>query len=161
MSGAGGKHRAKHLCRKHDDASYEMQDGDEIVQLVCGEGSHYKVVTETGDEILVRLPARFKKVVWIKRDDYLVVRREANEDNGTGGVSAVVAHRLTLKQFKQLRGVGKIPARFLDNEDSDANSADDAWLQGNPNRPPAFDEDDEEEEEEEGEDEEESAAQAK
>eukprot|EP01061_Rhynchopus_euleeides_P022000 TRINITY_DN3588_c0_g2_i1.p2 TRINITY_DN3588_c0_g2~~TRINITY_DN3588_c0_g2_i1.p2 ORF type:complete len:179 (+),score=80.83 TRINITY_DN3588_c0_g2_i1:113-649(+) len=177
MSGAGRKHRAKHLCQVHNDDTYELQEGEMIVRLLEIRGSHYRVVDENAVEMLVRLPAKFNRVVWIKKDDFIVVIRENDEEDGVCGL---ITHRLSPKQIKQLTRTGNFPEKLLVTdtaaptaaetapqttaapqsvvhpeqgcEEEEEEESDDPWLRGNPNVAPAFDDDEEEDEEcEEGE----------
>ena len=175
MSGAGRKHRAKHLCQMHTDESYDLQDGESIVRLLELRGNHYRVVNGEGAELLVRLPAKFNRVVWMKKDDLIVIAME-NATEGDTGVVGLITHRLSAKQIKRLIKEGDMPESFItiarqieqtpepipqenpnvapENEDGEEESdsdEDDMWTRGNPNVAPTFDdfEEDEESEEEE------------
>ena len=182
MSGAGRKHKAKHLCAMHSDNEYDLQDGELVVRLLELRGNHYRV-SEDGEEqgsFLVRLPAKFNKVIWIKKDDLIVVKKE-NDVEGDTGVCGCVVHRLSAKQIKYLQKLDQIQPNLLaggattaaaaavagaaapaelentgeggeGGYESDEDSGN-PWMQGNPNVAPAFDDDDEEDEEEEEDDE--------
>eukprot|EP01063_Lacrimia_lanifica_P013039 TRINITY_DN196_c0_g2_i1.p5 TRINITY_DN196_c0_g2~~TRINITY_DN196_c0_g2_i1.p5 ORF type:complete len:179 (+),score=75.05 TRINITY_DN196_c0_g2_i1:52-588(+) len=175
MSGAGRKHRAKHLVQAHDEKDYDLEDGEEVMKLLDIRGNHYQVEDVAGKELLVRLPAKFNKVVWIKRGDLVVVSRE-NDDETDTGVVGLINHRLSKKQVKTMVARGAIGSDFAHggagepNEDKDEEASprdeapaaaagegeeeyedsedeDDPWMRGNPNQAPAFDEADDEDEE--------------
>eukprot|EP01064_Diplonema_japonicum_P032492 TRINITY_DN6122_c0_g1_i1.p1 TRINITY_DN6122_c0_g1~~TRINITY_DN6122_c0_g1_i1.p1 ORF type:complete len:186 (+),score=48.77 TRINITY_DN6122_c0_g1_i1:57-560(+) len=163
MSGAGRKHRAKHLCQTHNSDRYTMEEDEFVVRLVDMRGNHYQVEDAEGNLLLVRLPAKFNKVVWIKRGDLIVVAKECDEE---AGVCGVINHRLSEKQVKQFMKEGNLPKRFTENQqqqqsppenekieeeesEEEESQEEDPWLRGNPNVAPTFDDDQDEEEEEE------------
>eukprot|EP01059_Diplonema_ambulator_P030136 TRINITY_DN5049_c0_g1_i1.p1 TRINITY_DN5049_c0_g1~~TRINITY_DN5049_c0_g1_i1.p1 ORF type:complete len:189 (+),score=50.53 TRINITY_DN5049_c0_g1_i1:50-568(+) len=171
MSGAGRRHRAKHLCEAHNSDVYTLSDGEFVVRLLETRGNHYHVADQDGATMFVRLPAKFNKVVWVKRGDLLVVVKENEEEDGVIGA---ITHRLSGKQVKQLVRDGLIPEAFLKEtsqsqieapagdesnpktteieeevEEEEEEEEEDPWLRGNPNVAPRFDTDEEDEEDEE------------
>eukprot|EP01060_Flectonema_neradi_P027991 TRINITY_DN37658_c0_g1_i1.p1 TRINITY_DN37658_c0_g1~~TRINITY_DN37658_c0_g1_i1.p1 ORF type:complete len:198 (+),score=36.85 TRINITY_DN37658_c0_g1_i1:49-594(+) len=144
MSGAGRKHRAKHLCQSHTEDRYELEDGDIVTRMLSARGNHFQVVDLEGNEKLTRLPAKFHKVIWLKRGDIVIVNNEVDDDKG---VTCVVKHRLSAKQTKNLIKAGVIPKSFVDGEgtaqaeaeNDDVSSASDVeWAGGDPNASPTF-----------------------
>eukprot|EP01065_Artemidia_motanka_P044286 TRINITY_DN627_c3_g1_i2.p2 TRINITY_DN627_c3_g1~~TRINITY_DN627_c3_g1_i2.p2 ORF type:complete len:128 (+),score=43.83 TRINITY_DN627_c3_g1_i2:179-562(+) len=118
------------------------------------------------------LPAKFRRVMWIKRGDLLVCSLGGQSDGGKGAKCSIRL-RLTDPQIRSLRARGLFPDALLaeageekggrqqrrdgdgGGSSSDADSDDDVWGGGNPNAAPRFDECDDEEEEEEEEEEDE------
>ena len=74
-----------------------------------------------GKAQLALLPNRFKNVIWVKRNDYLIVKNmggsaeesnsaaAAESEGGGGGVQWEVQHILSKDQIKHLKSTGKWP----------------------------------------------------
>ena len=150
MSGAGRKHRAKHLCQSHSEDRYELEDNDIVTRLLNARGNHFQVVDLQGNERLTRLPAKFHKVIWLKRGDIVIVNTEVEDDKG---VTCVVKHRLSEKQTKNLIKLGVIPKSFVEGQpteikateevkDDVSSASDGEWTGGNKNNGPSFNNED-------------------
>lgn len=123
---AGVKRRSKY--RKNVEASvldelHEPEDGQIIVRVAGSRGSNLlEVVTETGETGLAMLPTKFRKLVWVKRGDHLIVDvadGDFERANGGGGqVRFAVAHVLYRDQVKHLKKIDKWPAAFADKDQS-------------------------------------------
>ncbi|CAD2215496.1 hypothetical protein AGDE_01143 [Angomonas deanei] len=78
MSGAGRKHRAKHLTRQYLDSESWTGVGENEQLAVClgsPSGQHVKVLvlSEPSEEQIVFLPGKFRKVIWLAIKDVIVV----------------------------------------------------------------------------------------
>ena len=86
------------------------------VELVESSGGAGAQVVE-----LALLPNRFRNVIWVKRNDYLIVKNvtggntddssssSAIDGGGSGGVQFEVQHVLSKDQIKHLKSIGKWP----------------------------------------------------
>jgi probable RNA-binding protein EIF1AD len=70
----------------------------------------------SGEEEVCRLPTKFRKLIWIKRGDYLIVSQAQGEfstaSGERGAVRYAIVHVLYPDQVKHLRSVGKWPPEF-------------------------------------------------
>jgi len=119
-----------------------------IVKVVASRGNNlHEVETEHGEKFLASMPTKFRKNVWIKRDNFIIVDPIEEGDK----VKAEIAHILYKEQIKHIQHEGAWPAGFCLNErvsgdsmipddmlppsDTDSESDCPAAVQ-NPNRPP-------------------------
>ncbi|XP_014673870.1 PREDICTED: probable RNA-binding protein EIF1AD [Priapulus caudatus] len=82
-----------------------------IVQVVASKGNNlHEVVTDSGDQFLVTMPSKFRKNVWIKRSDFLLVEPIEEGDK----VKAEIISILYKNQVKYIKEEGKWPPGFSD-----------------------------------------------
>ena len=111
-------------------SSYPEPEADECVAKVKGSrGANVfevdlflgKAETQTGKHLAL-LPKRFKNVIWVKRNDYLIVKRDMTPEDVFGSATAEatssvqqyeVVHVLSKDQIKHLKSVGKWPEEDL------------------------------------------------
>ncbi|CAG2161890.1 unnamed protein product [Oppiella nova] len=80
------------------------QDNQQIVKVIASRGNNlHQVVTPDGDNYLVSMPPKFRKWIWIKRGDYLIVDpiEEGNK------VKAEITNILLKEQIKYIKDEGK------------------------------------------------------
>ncbi|XP_078392902.1 putative RNA-binding protein EIF1AD [Cetorhinus maximus] len=158
------KHVVKEVLGDYEPPSEKQQ----IVRVVGSPGNNlHEVETAQGERFLASMPTKFRKNIWIKRGDFLIVDPIKEGDK----VKAEINSILYKEHIKQLRKEGLWPASFSDpvtestvsnpktdssnrgsEEESEEDSADDSDLFVNTNRRNyeySESEDDEEEEEEE------------
>jgi len=73
-----------------------------------------EVELSDGERILVQVPNRFRKLVWIKRGNFLIINRPNNWDNINYKVRAMVLHVLFPDQIKNIKKEGLWPNEFQD-----------------------------------------------
>ncbi|GBG34477.1 S1-like domain-containing protein C146.08c [Hondaea fermentalgiana] len=117
---SGAKRRTKY--RKHVETDMleglpEPGEGEEIVRVeaLCG-GNMLEVLSPDGEKALCLLPAKFRKLVWIKRGNFLIASK-SDEDYLTatgakGRVKYTVVHILFKDQIKHLRQADLWPVSF-------------------------------------------------
>ncbi len=118
-----------------------------------------------GEKVLVMLPSKFRKLLWIKKKDYLIISTGTNTALNTGKIKGIVEHKLMKNQIRHLQQKEIWPKEFesvdldeegeeneQEEEDVDVEEEDDFEM-SNPNRQ-SHDVDSEEEEEVEEEEEE-------
>lgn len=140
MAGLGRRtHYRKHLT---DSVLYDFPEPEEhqrIAQIVGSRGSNQFDIRvwrgnddknndhATNTTALAILPSKFKKLLWLKRNDYVIVDdaiarspHEEEEDNnrGTGGgIRYCIAHILYKDQIKNLQTKGLWPVQQSTDEE--------------------------------------------
>ncbi|XP_065063148.1 probable RNA-binding protein EIF1AD [Rhopilema esculentum] len=139
--------KRKHVTKEALTEYYVPEGDEEIVKIIAGRGNNlHEVQTANGRKFLVSMPSKFRKNLWVKRGDYVVVNpiKEGNK------VLAEIVYILYAKQIKYLQNEGLWPEQFKEElgeseektraiayEDSSENSDDDdddELLFKNPNR---------------------------
>lgn len=117
---------------------YPLPDGKrEVVKVVASRGNNlHEVSNAKGEKFLVSMPSKFRKHVWIKRGDFILVEPIDEGDK----VKAEISHILFKDQVKHIQDnnlwpeefceesapvdKGGIPADFLPPSDSDEEGDD-------------------------------------
>jgi probable RNA-binding protein EIF1AD len=106
------------------------------VRIVASKGNNLHEVesaNESEDNFLVSMPPKFRKNVWIKRGDFVLVEPIEEGDK----VKAEIIRMLTTEHQKEFNKHFVWPKRFTkkrDHESGDDQSSDDDDLPQNPNR---------------------------
>ena len=84
-----------------------------FVQRASG-ANLFEVRTEAGAEGVALLPTKFRKLVWLKRGDFVILSPPASgatatASGGVGAVTHVVEAILYADALKHLRGLGRLP----------------------------------------------------
>jgi len=108
--------KRKHVTREVVD-EYRLPDQNEqIVKVVAGRGNNlHEVLDPHGDTFLVSMPTKFRKNVWIKRGDFVVISPISEGDKVKGEISSV----LYRDQIKYLKKEGVWPIQFQESSPSD------------------------------------------
>lgn len=164
--------KRKHVTKEILEDYYVPEDDEIIVKIVTGRGNNlHEVMTPKGEQYLVSMPTKFRRNVWVKRGDFVVVSpiKEGVKVQGE------IVYILYAKQIKYLKsekiwpeafyedsgkestvqqaaknGKNEGPARNVHNEnldeseESESDNDDDLFV--NPNHRPIFRNDDESEE---------------
>merc|ERR1712059_2557 len=140
MSSAATKR--KHVTREVE-VDFRLPEGDEqIVKVVAGRGNNLHEVRDHEDQsFLVSMPPKFRKNVWIKRGDFVVVKPIEEGDK----VKAEILTILYKEQIKYIKAEKRWPPGFGDfqleeapeckGSDCEQSSDDDRDLFQNTNRP--------------------------
>ncbi|XP_055950623.1 probable RNA-binding protein EIF1AD [Argiope bruennichi] len=134
--------------------TYDLPTNEQkIVKVLqsCGNNLH-EVITPEGDQFLASMPTKFRKYVWIKRGDFVVVD-PILEGVKVKGEIAIILRKDQIKHYKEQ---GVWPKAFSDPNEKvvrrSSNSDDDDDLFVNTNRcdyPTSSSEEEEEEEDDE------------
>lgn len=82
-----------------------------IVKVVAGRGNNlHEVVNESGDKFLVSMPVKFRKNVWVKRGDFVIIEPIEEGDK----VKAEIISILYKQQIKYIKEEGLWPDGFYD-----------------------------------------------
>jgi len=139
--------KRKHVTRDVVQNFTLPQDDESIVQVVAGRGNNlHEVKSQTGETFLVSMPTKFRKNVWIKRGDFVVVKPIEEGDK----VKAEILTILYKEQIKYIKAENQWPEGFESKieeqeecveevkekgSDEEEDSEDDSDLFQNTNRP--------------------------
>jgi len=111
----------KHVTAQALDDFPTPEEGEKIVRVVSIRGSNIlEVEYAGGDKVLALMPARFNKVIWVKRGNYLIVEpfkeqfktKEAQQSK----LKARIVHILLPDQVKYLQKSSHWPTEFSKRE---------------------------------------------
>ena len=155
--------KRKHVTKEVLDEFRLPQNNEKIVQIIAGRGNNLHEVFDpnldasadvkhqvlSANKYLVSMPTKFRKNVWIKRGDFVVVDPILEGDK----VKAEIVQILYKEQIKYIKEQGLWPPQFSDEKenesknneisksvnnyeiDSDEDSDDESDLFQNTNRP--------------------------
>jgi len=143
--------KRKHVTREVEQDLTLPQPGQTIVKVVAGRGNNlHEVVNEKEETFLVSMPTKFRKNVWIKRGDFVLVTPIEEGDK----VKAEIISILYKDQIKYIKneklwpegfekkedlvekGIGKLDInKGEEGDNSDSDPEDDSDLFQNTNRP--------------------------
>lgn len=117
---AGVKRRSNYRKTVTDDVLYgvpELDNGRQVAIIQKSQGSNLlEVRLESGDVGLAMLPTKFRKLIWVKRGDFVVVSSgDGSIETATGDVGAVrfiIETVLYPGAIKELQKLGKWPVGF-------------------------------------------------
>ncbi|EDV21757.1 putative RNA-binding protein EIF1AD [Trichoplax sp. H2] len=92
-----------------------LAESQQIVKIVASRGNNlHEVVTASGETFLSSMPSKFRRVIWIKRGDYVIVDpiEEGNK------VRAEISSVLNADQIKSLKEENLWPEEFVTNNAS-------------------------------------------
>uniref|UniRef100_A0A182WA81 Probable RNA-binding protein EIF1AD n=1 Tax=Anopheles minimus TaxID=112268 RepID=A0A182WA81_9DIPT len=152
--------KIKHVLKEQEADDFDVpKENQQIVRIVASKGNnlHEVETAQDGEEerFLVSMPVKFRKNVWIKRGDYVLVEpiEEGNK------VKAEICRILTPEHVKVFEKEGVWPRKFSKKRELEEDLDEDGLFR-NTNRKflaqSSDDEDDEDEEDGEDEDEEEN-----
>uniref|UniRef100_A0A1A9ZPS2 Probable RNA-binding protein EIF1AD n=1 Tax=Glossina pallidipes TaxID=7398 RepID=A0A1A9ZPS2_GLOPL len=131
-----GVTKRKHVLREMLEDDYELpRDGQQIVRIIASRGNNLHEV-ETADmeteNFLVTMPTKFRKNVWVKRGDFILV--EPIEEGSK--VKAEICKILTAEHIKEYIKAGIWPECFKkDVEQFEEQFSEPGRLSPNRNRP--------------------------
>lgn len=109
MSGAKRRTKyRKHVTQDFSDSERVPTEGELYAEIGQSHGGNiFGILTSEGVNTLARLPTKFRKLIWVKRGDMVIVSCAADEyETATGAVGRVthsIEHILNSDQVKQFR----------------------------------------------------------
>ncbi|KXJ30036.1 probable RNA-binding protein EIF1AD [Exaiptasia diaphana] len=103
--------KRKHVTKEVLDDYVVPDENQEIVKVLAGRGNNlHEVENAEGKHFLVSMPSKFRRNVWIKRGDFVIVEpiEEGNK------VCAEIVHILYSKQVKYLKEEKLWPEAFTE-----------------------------------------------
>jgi len=106
--------KRKHVTREVID-EFVLPDNElQVVKVLASSGNNlHQVETADGENFLVSMPTKFRKNVWIKRGDFVLIRPIKEGDK----VRAEIEHIVYKPQMRYIQSQGKWPAAFAENVD--------------------------------------------
>jgi len=121
----------KHVHREVLEDFNVPQAPQRIVKVMAGRGNNlHEVVTDEGEKFLASMPTKFRKNVWVKRGDFVVVEPISEGDK----VKAEIVSILYKEQIKYIKQEGHWPQSFLDKKAAGAGDDGEDDLFVNTNR---------------------------
>ncbi|KAG7464447.1 hypothetical protein MATL_G00165800 [Megalops atlanticus] len=105
--------KRKHVVKEVLGNLVTPTESQQIVRVLGSPGNNlHEVVTAQGDRFLVSMPTKFRKNIWIKRGDFVIVDPIAEGEK----VKAEISFILYKDHIRQLQAIGIWPDGF--SEDS-------------------------------------------
>jgi len=124
-------HSRKHLKTTVLTSLPLPSETERIVRVTELRGSNIcEVELPSRERMLVQIPSRFRKFVWIKRGNYLIVNRPTNWDNLQYKVRSLVQHILFPDQIKNIKKEGLWPIEFQEVLPVSSNGGVSSVIQG-------------------------------
>ncbi|KAM3966064.1 putative RNA-binding protein EIF1AD [Aphomia sociella] len=123
--------KRKHVINEAMWDDYELpHQNQSIVRVLKSKGNNlHEVTTPEGEEYLVSMPTKFRKNIWMKRGDYIVVEPIAEGDK----VKAEIVKIMNKDSIKYYKEKDVWPKQF-DNGNKEKNEDNDDDLFINTNR---------------------------
>ena len=116
--------KKKHVMAEVLDEFEVPKESETIVRIVGGKGNNLHMVEDAAhDQFLVSMPRKFRRSVWVKRGDFVVVHPIEEGDK----VKAEIVKVLYKEQIKYIKEEGKWPKGFagVDDESKKTSERDD------------------------------------
>ncbi|ESO82941.1 hypothetical protein LOTGIDRAFT_134275 [Lottia gigantea] len=96
--------KKKHVTKEVMDDFVLPEEKEQIVMVTAGRGNNlHEVQDPSGNRFLVSMPTKFRKNVWIKRGDFIIVNPIEEGDR----VKAEIVSILYKDQIKYIKDEGK------------------------------------------------------
>ena len=108
--------KKKHVMAEVLDEFELPKETESIVRIVGGKGNNLHMVEDSSSEqFLVSMPRKFRRSVWVKRGDFVVVQPIEEGDK----VKAEIVRVLYKEQIKYIKEEGRWPKGFAGKDDED------------------------------------------
>ncbi|XP_035784901.1 probable RNA-binding protein EIF1AD [Anopheles albimanus] len=123
--------KIKHVLKEQEANDYDLpKPNQQIVKIVASRGNNlHEVVSGQDDKFLVSMPMKFRKNVWIKRGDFVLVESIEEGDKVKGEICRI----LTKEHIKTFEKEGVWPEKFVKQHQLD-HEVDELGLVKNTNR---------------------------
>jgi probable RNA-binding protein EIF1AD len=118
MSGCGRKSQyRKGATAEYLKSDYELSDGEMIAKVLANKGgSRFEIEVSDGCVATGILPNKFRNLIFIKRNDYLVIRSiEVTDESPGDKLNFDIVEILNKDQVKYLKRHNQWPDTFSDN----------------------------------------------
>jgi probable RNA-binding protein EIF1AD len=110
--------KKKHVAKEILEELVEPEGNQLIVKVLGGRGNNlHEIETDEGIKFLVSMPTKFRRNVWIKRGDFVIVEPIAEGVK----VKAEIVHILYPLQMKHLKHIGMWPSGFIETKTTESN----------------------------------------
>lgn len=127
--------KRKHVMKEMQNDDFDPPtENQQIVRLVGSRGNNLheveSSVVDADEKFLVTMPTKFRKNVWVKRGDYVIVEPIDEGDK----VKAEIVRILTPQHVKEFTKDGIWPVKFTKNQSETNRNGDTDELFTNTNR---------------------------
>lgn len=138
--------KRKHVQREVEADTFDVpKENQQIVRIVASKGNNlHEVEPVEGENYLVSMPTKFRRNVWIKRGDFVLVEPIEEGDK----VKAEIVRILSPEHVKVFTQEGVWPKKFTKKRELE-DDVDEDGLFVNTNRAPQLEESEEESSDEE------------
>ena len=113
--------KKKHVMAEVLDEFELPKETESIVRIVGGKGNNLHMVEDSSSEqFLVSMPRKFRRSVWVKRGDFVVVQPIEEGDK----VKAEIVRVLYKEQIKYIKEEGRWPRGFAGKDDDDKKASE-------------------------------------
>ncbi|XP_021199457.2 probable RNA-binding protein EIF1AD [Helicoverpa armigera] len=126
--------KRKHVMNEALWDDYEMpKENQSIVKVLKSKGNNlHEITTPTGEEYLVSMPTKFRKNIWVKRGDYILVEPIPEGDK----VKAEIVKIMNKDSIKYYKENNVWPKEFDEKKETSADGDDELFV--NTNRKPVM-----------------------
>nr|CAG4645968.1 EOG090X0KPP [Lynceus sp. MCZ IZ 141354] len=115
--------KRKHVAKEVLEDYFLPSEQQTIVRVLEGRGNNlHEVEDPNGAKYLVSMPTKFRRSIWIKRGDFIIVEPIAEG----GKVKAEVSHILMKDQIRYIKNQGKWPEAFAKIDEQSQNQSEEA-----------------------------------
>ncbi|XP_023950783.2 probable RNA-binding protein EIF1AD [Bicyclus anynana] len=121
--------RRKHVMNEAYWDDYEMpKENQSIVKVLKSRGNNlHEITTPNGEEYLVSMPTKFRKNIWVKRGDYILVEPIEEGDK----VKAEIVKIMNKDSIKYYKENNVWPKQFDDSKKHDNDDENDLFVNTN------------------------------
>ncbi|CAG9782239.1 unnamed protein product [Diatraea saccharalis] len=121
--------KRKHVMKEALWDDYELpKQNQSIVKVLKSKGNNlHEVATPKGEEFLVSMPTKFRKNIWVKRGDYILVEPILEGDK----VKAEIVKIMNKDSIKYYKENNVWPKEFDDCKKEDITKEDDLFVNSN------------------------------
>ncbi|KAL0829590.1 hypothetical protein ABMA28_003100 [Loxostege sticticalis] len=114
--------KRKHVMNEALWDDYELpNENQSVVKVLKSKGNNlHEVTTPSGEEYLVSMPTKFRKNIWVKRGDYILVEPIVEGDK----VKAEIVKIMNKDSIKYYKENNVWPKEFDDNKKDDSKTGD-------------------------------------
>ncbi|XP_065340408.1 probable RNA-binding protein EIF1AD [Cloeon dipterum] len=103
--------KKKYVYQEVEDCNVEVAPNHEVVKVLgCRGNNLHEVATAKGEKYLASMPTKFRRTVWVKRGDYVIVEHIEEGVKVKGEISRI----LYKDHINQLSKDGVWPEEFAD-----------------------------------------------
>lgn len=128
--------RRKHTIKEMMEDDFELpKDNQKVCKVIASRGNNLHEVesSESPDTFLVSMPTKFRKNVWVKRNDFILVEPISEGDKVKGEICRI----LTPDHIKEYTKQNVWPKKFTKKREHSVEreeGSDDEFMQRNTNR---------------------------
>ena len=105
--------KRKHVTRELEEDLSVPTESQSIVQLIESRGNNlHEAMDATGDRFLISMPPKFRKSIWVKRGDFVIIEPIPEGDKVKGEIVKILT-RVRIFYLKKLNYSKNYIKKFL------------------------------------------------